>query len=147
MFNLYKVRYSELKGESPELGYELTAPITVSGVLLFFFVLGVTSPEFGFYMWRADITVPALCALAVVVVFSFLSFIATDLGRRGLVILMTASGAGLLAVIPAALMLQSYYLSNPDVYVGEPPSTVLIGGVFAVYFLFVFWITRSRLRW
>ncbi len=105
MFDYYKIRFRELKADSAELGYELTAPIGVIGVVIFFVMLYLTSDEFGFYMWRADITLPAAVVLGTVAILSLIAFISDELGPRSIVALLVVAAVFLAAVAPASFAL------------------------------------------
>ena len=147
MFDYYRFRFSMFKGWNPEFGYELMAPAGLFGAILILFILYLTSPDFGFLMWRSSLPTPGKIALAVVLVLIIAAYAADDLKRAGLWLitgLCAASLVGTLVGTIAAVNKQGsrLYYSGME----EPPSAYVIGFAFAVYLSLMLLLTMLRLR-
>jgi hypothetical protein len=135
------------KGWNPEFGYELMAPAGVFGVLLILFVLYLTSPDFGFLMWRSSVPVPGKIAFGVVLVLMVATYAADELQRAGLWLIAGLCVAGLVGALIGTISAveqqgSRLYYSGVE----EPPSAYVIGSAFAVYFLLMLGLTVVRLR-
>lgn len=147
MFDYYRFRFSIYKGWHPELGYELMAPAGVFGALLILFVLYLTSPDFGFLMWRSSVPVPARFAFGVVIVLIFAAYAADELKRVGLWLIVGLCATGLIGTLIGVF--QAVERQGSRLYysgMAEPPSPYLIGSAFAVYFALMLTLTVLRLR-
>jgi len=147
MFDYYRFRFSMFKGWNPEFGYELMAPAGVFGVLLILFVLYLTSPDFGFLMWRSSVPVPGKIAFGVVLVLMVATYAADELQRAGLWLIAGLCVAGLVGALIGTISAveqqgSRLYYSGVE----EPPSAYVIGSAFAVYFLLMLGLTVVRLR-
>jgi hypothetical protein len=135
------------KGWTPEFGYELMAPAGFFGALLVLFVLYLTSPDFGFLMWRSSVPVPGKIAFGVVLILMVAAYAADDLKRAGLWLVAGICATGLVGTIIGTLSVvkqqgSRLYYSGME----EPPSAYVIGSAFAVYLLLMLVLTVVRLR-
>lgn len=146
MFDYYRVRFKSLRSHGGELGYELAGPIAILGTAVFFLILYLTLDDFGWLMWKSAVPGPALCALATTVVLSLLAYIADELKRKGLMLLLCVAGLLLVAVVPASIWLRGHYADRAFYTQAEPPSAAAIGATFLVYLSVVCWLTWDRLR-
>ena len=147
MFDYYRFRFSMFKGWNPEVGYELMAPAGVFGALLILFVLYLTSPDFGFLMWRSDVPVPGKIAFGVVLVLMVAAYAADDLKRAGLWLIAGLCAVGLVSTL--IMTISAVKQQGSRLYysgVEEPPSALVIGSAFAVYLLLMLGMTVARLR-
>ncbi len=147
MFDYYRFRFSMFKGWHPEFGYELMAPAGMFGALLILFVLYLTSPDFGFLMWRSSVPLPGKIAFGVVLVLMIAAHAADDLKRAGLWLVAGVCTAGLVGTFVGTIALVNrrdsrLYYSGME----EPPPAYLIGAAFAVYLLLMLVLTVARLR-
>ena len=147
MFDYYRFRFSMFKGWNPEFGYELMAPAGFFGSILILFILYLTSPDFGFLMWRSSLPTPGKIAFGVVLVLMIAAYAADDLKRAGLWMITGLCTAGLVGTLVgtiAAVEKQGsrLYYSGME----EPPSAYVIGFAFAVYLSLMLSLTVLRLR-
>lgn len=135
------------KGWNPEFGYELMAPAGIFGTILVLFVLYLTSPDFGFLMWKSDMPTPGIAAIGVVVLLMFAAYVADDLKRVGLWLIVGLCATGLVGTLVAtiaSIKQQGSRLYYPGME--EPPSTYAIGFAFAIYLSIMLFLTVLRLR-
>ena len=146
MFDYYRFRYSIMRGWNPEFGYELMAPAGILGALLILSVLYLTSPDFGFLMWRSSVPLPGRLAFGIVIVMLVVTYIADDLKRIGLWIVLGTCLAALIATVLLTVGLSESFTQG--IYYGMANSTspILIGSVFSVYSLVMLFLTINRLR-
>ena len=146
MFDYYRFRYKITRGWNPEFGYELMAPAGLLGALLILSVLYLTSPDFGFLMWRSSVSLPGQFAFGTVLVMLFVTYIADDLKLIGLWIVLGTCLAALIATVVLTVGLSESFAQG--IYYGMANSTspILIGSVFCAYSLVMLILTLLRLR-
>jgi len=146
MFDYYRFRFSMFKGWEPEFGYELMAPAGIFGVALILWIIYLTSPDFGFLMWRWSVPLPAMVAIGIVLYMLVVTYIADDMKRVELWVVLCSCVAALIAIVPLTLWLSGRY--EQGFYEGMPqaPSSMLIGTAFATYLFIMLMLTVSRLR-
>ena len=147
MFDYYRFRFSMFKGWNPEFGYELMAPAAVFGSILILFVLFLTSPDFGFLMWKSDLPIAGEIAFGVVLVIIMAAYAADDLRRGGLWLVAGLCSAGLLGTLVGTISAAKQQGSRL-LYSGieQPPSVYTVGAAFAVYLALMLALAVSRLR-
>ena len=147
MFDYYRFRFSMFKGWNPEFGYELMAPAGLFGAALVLFVLYLTVPDFGFLMWKAAMPLPGKVAIGVVIVLLVAAYIADDLKRPGLWLIVGFCTAGLAATIAGTIGFVQRHGSRLY-YAGieEPVSVYLISAAYTAYLLVMLALTAARFR-
>lgn len=133
--------------ESREVsGYELCGPIAIWGVVLVLVTLFLTSSNFGFYMWRSDAPVPALAALGLTVCLYVLAYIADDLRRLGLKLLLAACVIASACVVPLVAGLKSE--AYPPVFDRTYDADIAykVGAAILLYLGVVAWLIISRIK-
>lgn len=146
MFDYYRFRYSIMRGWNPEFGYELMAPAGVLGSLLILSVSYLTTPDFGFLMWRSSVPLPGKLAFGIVLVMLVVTYIADDLKRIGLWIVLGTCLAALVATVLLTVGLSESYAQGFYYGMVNAPSPILIGSAFSVYLLVMLFLTLIRLR-
>jgi len=146
MFDYYRFRFSMFRGWNPEFGYELMAPAGIFGAALILFVLFLTSPDFGFLMWRSSVPLPAIFAFGLVVLMLVVTYLADDLKRIGLWLVLCICVLALLATAPLAFELHNRYAQGMYYEQAPAPSAVAIGSAFAAYLLIMLAMTIARVR-
>lgn len=147
MFDYYRFRFSIYRGWTPEFGYDLLAPTAIFGTVLILLLLYLTSPEFGFLMWKSTVPVPARIAFGVVLVLMMAAYAADELKRIGLWLFAALCVAGLAGTLFGTVAAVQKYGSRLH-YPGmpEPPSPYTIGAAFAVYLSLMLFLVVLRLR-
>ena len=146
MFDYYRFRFSMLKGWNPKFGYELMAPAGVFGAVLILAVLYLTSPDFGFLMWRSNVPLPGKFAFGLVIALLIATYAADELKRPGLWAVACICGAALVATVPFTFKLAERYAQGNYDGMNQAPSPTLIGVAFGVYLLLMLALTVTRLR-
>ena len=147
MFDYYRFRFSILRGWNPELGYELMVPIGLFGVVLILVLGYLTGLEFDIKIAQAPVTQPVGIAFGLVALLAFMAYLADDLKRPGLWLIIVTCVVGLGGVVAYTIHLskaQAYSIyANQS---GDHYSPSAIGATFAAYLVIVIALTVSRLR-
>lgn len=146
MSDYYRFRFNMFKGWNPKFGYELFAPAAVFGVILLIVVLYLTSPNFGFLVWRSVVPIPGKVAFGFVDLLLTATYFADDMKRPGLWLVAIICSVALIATVPLTYSLSERYAQGFYEGMDAAPSAVLVGAAFALYSTVMLALTVDRLR-
>ncbi len=147
MGNDYGYRLDAGRDSQQVLGYELWPPITMWGLALIVITFSLTIGTFTFDSFYFDGVPPTLVALGTVIVLGFLAYLAEDLKKLGLRLLLGVSLLAVLLVVPFVIGMKSEHYDSVFDQTYDADVAYTVGLAFFIYLGIVIWLTVSRLRW